>query len=97
MMKMIKRGLTGLATVWMLTACGGGGGGSAQFQESAQAALEDTTVAVRKVPMQLNVPMEVAPGYKIVDASDDARVEITVKGEERNATLLSGSAWIELP
>jgi len=82
-----------IAMAWtvsaLLTGCGGGGGGSG----SAAPAASAYTVK----PLSLGNPTKVEPGYEVVNASDDAEIDIVVQGNQKTMTLISGSASVKIP
>ena len=88
MKNIIKLTLVAVTTI-AFTACGGGGGGGSSTGGSTGGTNPTTSV------MQLNQAMAIEPGDSIVNSSEDAVVEIVIKGTNRVATLIAGSASIK--
>ena len=82
-------------TSLLFTACGGGGGGSTTGTTTA--AVSNTTVSSTITPLSIGVATEIAPGYKVVNSSDDAVLDILVSGESRTVVLKSGTASLSIP
>ena len=97
-MKQIIKLISIATTAVVFTACGGGGSGS------------NTTAGANGNPpaggggspfvttaMVLNQAMPIDVGTKIINSSEDAKVNIVVIGTDKTATLLVGSADLQTP
>ena len=97
-MKQIIKLISIATTAVVFTACGGGGSGS------------NTTAGANGNPpaggggspfvttaMVLNQAMPIADGTEVVNSSEDSKIKILVIGNEKTATLLSGSADLKTP
>ena len=92
-MKTIYKLLTTISAAALITGCGGGGGGGGGSaggggSNGGGAQQQSTT------PLKVQARTLVKPGDKIVDASEDAVVDIVVVGEERAVILQQGSASV---
>jgi len=80
------------ALILILGGCGGGGAaGSAGSGETVG------TTSYKIVPMVIGEKTTIAPGYSIVEANDEAVVEIVVTGTEKSGTLMEGEASLKIP
>ena len=93
-------------TIVLFTACGGGGsGGTAATSGGKGSTTATTTDGTATTPtnsatittMQLNQPMPIYDGTEVVNSSEDSKIKILVIGNEKTATLLSGSADLKTP
>jgi len=85
-----------MATSLLFTACGGGGGG-APTGTTSSGTTGSTATSSTITPLSIGVATPVAPGYKVVNSSEDAVVDILVSGENRTMVLKSGSASLSIP
>ena len=81
----MKKTLTLIAALFMI-GCSGGGGSSSSGGGGTTGNYAQQLQVGNEVPL--------SPGYKIVNASPDAEVEITVDGNSKKIKLLKGSASI---
>ena len=88
-----------MAMAWtvsaLLTGCGGGGGSTAPAASTANYGAEDAGANI--VALRVGNPTEIQPGYEVVDASEDAVIDIEVKGDQKTMTLISGEANLLMP
>lgn len=83
------------ATSLIFTACGGGGGSTGGSTASAAPQQQQATSKV--VPLNIGEAVAVKPGYSIVDADDEAVLDILVSGDTKTVTLKSGAASLKMP
>lgn len=86
-----------MATSLLFTACGGGGGGATTGTTSAGTTTGSTATSSTITPLSIGVATPIAPGYKVVNSSEDAVLDILVSGENRTVVLKSGSASLSIP
>ena len=93
-MKTIYTLLTTVFAVAIITGCGGGGGGgsSAGGTTGSTEAGQNDDSGAGVIALSVGEKTPVQPGDKIVNASDDAVLDIVVVGNERSVTLRTGSA-----
>ncbi len=91
-MKRVYRLLSMVSAAALITGCGGGGGGG-----GSAAAVQQQQPVAKTIPLNVGEKTSVKPGDRIVNASDDAVVDIVVVGEERTVTLKTGSAALQRP
>ena len=93
-------------TIVLFTACGGGGsGGGTAATSSGTGSTATTTDGTATTPtnsatittMQLNQPMPIYDGTEVINSSEDSKIKILVIGNEKTATLLSGTADLKTP
>jgi len=94
MKTIIKMTLT-LLSIAVLTACGGGGGDGFSNSGNGTGTGSNTGTTPGTSVMVMGAPVAIDGGYSIVDASEDAVVDILVVGESRTATLTAGTASIQ--
>lgn len=90
-MKTIYKLMTTVSAAALITGCGGGGGGSSAAG-GAPATGQNDDPGTGVIALKVGEKRSVQPGDKIVNASDDAVMDIVVVGNERTVTLRSGSA-----
>jgi len=91
MRKLIYKMTLLLALTLLLNGCGGGAAGSTGSGETVG------TASYKIVPMVIGEKTTIAPGYSIVEANDQAVVEIVVTGTEKSGTLMEGEASLKIP
>ena len=75
----------------ILAACSGGGGSSAEEPADTGGGYETITME-----LELNQPTPVRAGFRVVNSSEGAVLDIIVIGEEKTVTLTAGRAAIEV-
>lgn len=87
-----------MATSLLFTACGGGGGGSSATGTTSSGTTTGSTATSSTItPLSIGVATEIAPGYKVVNSSDDAVLDVLVSGKNRTVVLKSGTASLSIP
>jgi hypothetical protein len=80
-----------ISAAMIMTACGGGG------STAGSTSINNGSADYKIVPMVIGEKTQIKPGYSIVQANDEAVVEIVVVGSEKSGTLMEGEASLKIP